>query len=229
MRSRHYFGMISAILGMLVFQSNAEAAVVSINIKSAGSSAQDISGPNAGISFDEPSREILNFVGDATLFIFRRNTRISLDPNRGVSDRFQMATINGGDASIFRFEKNNSIDQSFSGVWHAGDDQVAFYNNNGPSGYHAPNFGPDSFIGFRFGDGADFRYGYIEVLWNWTGDRTTSTFEILSAAYEDQLNTPILAGAQSVCGGQVPEPTSMAIFSLGVLGMAYRARRKAKA
>ena len=30
-------------------------------------------------------------------------------------------------------------------------------------------------------------------------------------------------------GGQVPEPTSMAIFGLGALGMAYRAGRKAKA
>lgn len=30
-------------------------------------------------------------------------------------------------------------------------------------------------------------------------------------------------------GGQVPEPTSMAIFGLGALGMAYRARRKTKA
>ncbi|MCE2815042.1 MAG: PEP-CTERM sorting domain-containing protein [Planctomycetaceae bacterium] len=30
-------------------------------------------------------------------------------------------------------------------------------------------------------------------------------------------------------GGQVPEPTSMAIFGLGALGFAYRARRKSKA
>lgn len=30
-------------------------------------------------------------------------------------------------------------------------------------------------------------------------------------------------------GGAVPEPTSMAIFGLGALGLAYRARRKAKA
>jgi len=29
-------------------------------------------------------------------------------------------------------------------------------------------------------------------------------------------------------GGQVPEPTSIAIFGLGALGLAYRARRKAK-
>lgn len=29
--------------------------------------------------------------------------------------------------------------------------------------------------------------------------------------------------------GEVPEPTSMAIFGLGTLGLAYRARRKAKA
>ena len=33
----------------------------------------------------------------------------------------------------------------------------------------------------------------------------------------------------SGAGGEVPEPTSMAIFGLGALGMAYRARRKSKA
>jgi sulfatase modifying factor 1 len=33
----------------------------------------------------------------------------------------------------------------------------------------------------------------------------------------------------SIGGGQVPEPTSMAILGLGALGMAYRTRRKAKA
>jgi hypothetical protein len=138
-----------------------------------------------------------------------------------------MATIDGSDASIFRFARSESIGPGFTGEWDADGDVVAFYNNNDDD-YNAPSFGPDSFIGFRFGDGTDFRFGYIEVLWNWTTDRETSTFEILSAAYEDQLNTPILAGAQPV-GGEVPEPTSMAIFALGALGMAYRARRELKA
>ncbi|MCE2801449.1 MAG: PEP-CTERM sorting domain-containing protein [Planctomycetaceae bacterium] len=30
-------------------------------------------------------------------------------------------------------------------------------------------------------------------------------------------------------GGEVPEPTSMAIFGLGAFGLAYRNRRKQKA
>lgn len=36
-------------------------------------------------------------------------------------------------------------------------------------------------------------------------------------------------GSSPSGGGAVPEPTSMAIFGLGALGFAYRARRKAKA
>jgi hypothetical protein len=38
-----------------------------------------------------------------------------------------------------------------------------------------------------------------------------------------------ISGAGGGAGGEVPEPTSMAIFGLGALGMAYRARRKSKA
>lgn len=225
MKTTSWFGAFAIVLGILGSQDTSKGAVVSINIKSAGSPAEDISGVNAGLSWGD-TRSVLNFVGDATLAIQRRNSRISLDPDAGTNTSFTMATIDGSDASIFRFAKNESIGPAFTGVWDASDDDVAFYNNNDDD-YHAPSFGPDSFIGFRFGDGTDFRFGYIEVLWNWTGDRETSTFEILSAAYEDQLNTPISAGAQPA-GGEVPEPTSMAIFGLGALGMAYRARRKVK-
>lgn len=38
-----------------------------------------------------------------------------------------------------------------------------------------------------------------------------------------------ISGVGGGAGGEVPEPTSMAIFGLGALGMAYRARRKSKA
>jgi len=225
MKTRFWLGVIAMIVGILGLQGISNGAVVSINITSAGSPARDISGLNAGLNFGD-TLNVSNFVGDATLSIQRRTARIALDPDSGTNTRsFRMATLDGGEASIFRFAKNESIGPSFTGVWDATDDDVAFYNNNGSSGYNAPNFGQDSFIGFQFGDGTDFRFGYLEVLWNWTGDRTTSTFEILSAAYEDQLNTPILAGAPPA-GGEVPEPTSMAIFGLGALGIAYRARRK---
>lgn len=224
MKTRSWLVAIAILIGILGSPGTTNGAVVSINIRSAGSPAQDISGLNAGIiNFGDSSRSVSNFVGDATLSIQRRSSRIALDPDPGTNTDFRMATLDGTDASIFRFAKNDPIGPSFTGVWDATDDDVAFYNNN-DSDYNAPSFGPDSFIGFRFGNGTDFRYGYIEVLWTWTGDRATSSFEILSAAYEDQLNTPILAGAQPT----VPEPTSMAIFGLGVLGMAYRARRKAR-
>lgn len=224
MKTRFWFGVIAMIVGILGLQGISNGAVVSINITSAGSPARDISGLNAGLNFGD-TLNVSNFVGDARLSIQRRSSRICLDPDSGTNTRsFRMATLDGGEASIFRFAKDESIGPSFTGVWDATDDDVAFYNNN-DNDYNAPNFGQDSFIGFQFGDGTNYRYGYIEVLWTWTGDRETSTFQILSAAYEAQLNTPILAGAQPA-GGEVPEPTSMAIFGLGALGIAYRARRK---
>jgi len=102
-------------------------------------------------------------------------------------------------------------------------DDTVIFPDTVPS--FSPDFGPNSFIGFRFASLGGFKYGYIEVLWNWTGTPSTSSFQLLSAAYEDQANTAIVTPAGSV----VPEPTSMAIFGLGALGMAYRARRKSKA
>ena len=83
---------------------------------------------------------------------------------------------------------------------------------------YSPAFGPNSFLGFKDSLG---RFGYIEVTWD-----GVNSFELISAAYE---STPGVAIQTPDGSGAVPEPTSMAIFGLGTLGMAYRARRKAKA
>lgn len=223
MKIRYWLGVIGVVVGIIGSQGTSNGGVVSIDITSAGSPAQDISGQNAGLNYGDSALVVENFVGDARLDIYRRSSRISFDPVNGSNDSFRLATLDGSKASIFRFAKNEVIGSDFAGEWDTDRDDVAFYTDDA-GGHNALNFGPDSFIGFRFGTASSYRYGYIEVLWNWTGAPETSTFEILSAAYEDQLNTPILAGAQP--GSEVPEPTSMAIFGLGALGMAYRARRK---
>jgi hypothetical protein len=96
---------------------------------------------------------------------------------------------------------SNTLDSSFQGLF----------------GAISPAFGPNSFLGFKDSLG---RYGYIEVTWD-----GVDKFQLISAAYE---STPGVA-IQTPSGGAVPEPTSMAIFGLGALGFAYRARRKSKA
>lgn len=77
-----------------------------------------------------------------------------------------------------------------------------------------PDFGPSSFVGFRAGNGAGgFHYGYIEATWT----NATKTFQILSAAYETDVNTAIAAGAA------IPAPGAIAL--LGLAGLAGRRRR----
>jgi hypothetical protein len=78
----------------------------------------------------------------------------------------------------------------------------------------SPNFGAGSFMGFRFGSSGSYNYGYLEVTWN----STTTTWQILSGAYESTVNTAIAAGATPV-----PAPSALALLALG--GGAFRRAR----
>ena len=195
-----------------------QAAVININLAAAGTDSVNITGLNAGKTFDSGRTEVPGFLGTNELRIRFDSDRIGLDPE----DNMRIA-IDGGGTSPHSFGAGATIDGSFGGTWSNSNSNTVFYSND-PS--FSPDFGPNSFIGFRFrfSSGGGFNYGYIEVLWNWTGTPSTSSFQLLSAAYEDQENTAIVTPGGSV----VPEPTSMAIFGLGALGMAYRARRKSK-
>ena len=196
-----------------------QAAVININLAAAGTDSVNITGLNAGKTFGSARTEVPGFVGTDELRIRFDSSRIGLDPE----DSMRIA-IDGGATSPHSFGAGATIDGSFGGTWSGINVNTTFYSDD-PTFYpsFSPDFGPNSFIGFRFSSGGGFNYGYIEVLWNWTGTPSTSSFQLLSAAYEDQENTAIVTP-----GGSVPEPTSMAIFGLGALGMAYRARRKSK-
>ena len=92
------------------------------------------------------------------------------------------------------------------------------YNTLFASGSHvSPDFGPDSFIGFKSADG---HYGWLEVTW----DSSTGNFEILDGAYENVAGVAIQAGAVAA----VPEPAS-ALGTLGLLagGTFFRRRQQA--
>ena len=91
------------------------------------------------------------------------------------------------------------------------------------STYSAPDFTRGSYMGFRFGSGSSYKYGWLEMTW----DSTSSQFQILSGAYESSPNTQILAGAT----GATPVPESTASGGLmGLLlgGAALRQWRKSR-
>ena len=79
------------------------------------------------------------------------------------------------------------------------------------------SFGTGSFMGFRFGSGTNWNYGYLEVTW----DSTNNTFQILSGAYESTANTAILAGATAAV--PVPAASLLALMALG--GNSFRRSR----
>ena len=83
----------------------------------------------------------------------------------------------------------------------------------------APDFGPNSFLGFRTIAG---QYGYIEVLWT----ASTSTFKLVSAAYESTPGVAIQTPGGGGGGGAVPEPASGAVVALLMGGTALRQWRK---
>lgn len=192
-----------------------QAAVININLAAAGTNSVNITGLNAGKTFGSSVTNVNNFIGTNRLRIRFDSSKIGFDPENNMT-----MAINGGSTSPHRFGAGATIDGSFGGTWSSANGETTFYSSD-PS--FSPDFGANSFIGFRAPSGSGFIYGYIEVLWNWTGTPSTSSFQLLSAAYEDQEDTAIVTPA-----GSVPEPTSMAIFGLGALGMAYRARRKSK-
>lgn len=119
----------------------------------------------------------------------------------------------GGFCSPINFGAGATIDATAGGG--------GFQDSTFPSmfgtvfGNTSPAFGPNSFLGFKDSLG---RYGYIEVTWD-----GVDKFQLISAAYE---STPGVAIQTPSGGGAVPEPTSIAIFGFGALGMAYRARRR---
>jgi len=197
---------------VMVIALRADAAIVNINLASAGSGSTNITGANAGMTFGQSKVTVSSFVTGGDLDIFYNSTTgIGLDGDGNL--RF---AITGGTSSPRNYASGATIDSTatYSGV----DTQTFFYNGvSTPS--NAADFGANRFMGFRFGSGVNYNYGYIEVLWTWTGTPSTSTFQLLSAAYESTVNQSIVAG------GATPIPGAgglMVLLALG--GGAFRRR-----
>ena len=73
------------------------------------------------------------------------------------------------------------------------------------------NLGETGYVGFGFGSGIDFNYGWIEFTVN-NGEMTMTGF-----AYNDEVN-------QSITVGQIPAPGALSL--LAIAGIASRRRRR---
>jgi MYXO-CTERM domain-containing protein len=75
-------------------------------------------------------------------------------------------------------------------------------------------------MGFRFGDGTNWNYGWIEVTWTWGGSPQNSSFQILAAAYESNVGAAIVTPS-----GVVPLPGAAGLAAVGLVGLRGRRRR----
>ena len=200
-------GVVSTVIAL-----RTDAAIVNINLASAGFPFKDITGLNAGMTFGQSKVSVSNFVTNGRLEIFYNGTNgIGLD-----GDFDLQFAITGGTSSPRNYASGATIDSTatYSGT----DTETFFYDGFSTPKTNVANFGAGSHVGFRFGSAGNFNYGYIEVRWTWTGTASTSTFELLSAAYESTANTAILAGATPI-----PAPSALALLALG--GGAFRRAR----
>jgi hypothetical protein len=198
-------GYLAASVGASVLgTAPSEAAIVDIDL---GPSGFNILGLGGGVA-PGGSTSIGNFpeTGGMTLFIFNGAASAW-----GLSPGSNFANENTY-GSVTNFAQNALIDSSaFNG-------ERSLFSYKGD----APDFGPGSYMGFRFPNGSGESYGWLEVTWT----AATKEFEILSGAYESVPGVGIPAGAVAV-----PEPTTMTLTGIAALALgagAIRRSRKAR-
>ena len=195
------------VTGALMATATSEAAIVMIDLTSVG--GKDITGYNGGVA----SGQFLNIsdwlgAGTGTLELYNGiNYFWGLDGD----DALNFA-VNGSVASPRDFASASSIDAS--ATWSGQYSETLFRLNT----FSSPDFGPGSFMGFRFGSAGNYNYGYLEVTWNFS----TSTFKILSGAYESDVNTAILAGATAAA---IPLPAASLLALMALGGNSFRRSR----
>lgn len=220
---------LAAAVGASTLAATSDAAIVNLDFSA-------LSGPNAGLASDAEGSISLQgldarLTGTLHTFnakVFGSNIYTGLagsgvdivnsDYIYAMPQRFSAGSTIDGNASyflgdhrysVFRFEYRGYYYEPYTnegnyypGYWEGGDT------------YTSPNFGADSFLGFR----SNGHYGWLEVTWN----SSTQVFEILGGAFEDVAGVGIEAGAVA----SVPEPASV-LGTIGLLaGGAFVRRRK---
>jgi len=219
--------MRTACVVAMFFAGQADAGIVMIDLTSAGTGGIDITGTNAGKTYASAKTAVDGFVPGGDLDVFCGYSSSSGSSLRALGldgdGNLRFAHNDGVLASPRNYAAGQTIDGTAD--YSSSDNETMFYFNSSFDGtHHSADFGANSYMGFRFGNSTDgYRYGYIEVLWTWTGDPATSTFELLSAAYESDVNTAIIAGA--AVGPAVPGPGVAGLATIGLAVIGRRRRR----
>lgn len=201
-------GYLATGLGASTLATSAvEAAIIVLDV---GPGGFNIEGVNAGLApggyqmipFPTSSQYWLGLFNDYTNGYFSL-LGIGMGPRSGVA-------FTGGPASPRNFAAGEIIDAS--ATFTSGFYEPMFRVQTPYTAVLSPDFGPDSYLGFRSTGG---NYGWLEVTW----DQATAEFEVLAAAYETQVGVGIAAGA-------VPEPPVGALAALALGGAAYARWRR---
>ena len=203
-------------VGTGALATSAEAAVVTIDVSPTGF---NITGVNGGVNANDfAARSNFPTNGAGLLYLFNYTGKTGLGfSNGGVAGIAAGTSISQPNATPVNFAAGALIDATAGGSAFA----ASYYASVFKFGANvSPNFGPNSFLGFRDNLG---RYGYIETTWN----STTREFQIFSAAYESDVGV----GIRTPGGAAVPEidPSGLASalsLVMGSAAMLEQRRRK---
>jgi hypothetical protein len=193
--------------------SAVEAAIITIDI---GPTGVNIAGINAGLQPGERRDQPFPTPDQYWLGLFNNYTDatgavtilgLAMGPTAGIA-------FTGGYASPRNFASGELIDAAAN---FTSDFLTAVFRVQYPYGtLAAPDFGPNSFIGFRTSGGS---FGWLEVTWS----QAAAEFQILAGAYESEPGVGIRAGQA------VPEPATNALAALALGGGAYARWRRRRA
>lgn len=224
--------LTAGICGGVLGTSSSDAAIVAIDVSG-------MSGNNAGLAAGQ-LQEFINLTGGLRLTAANAHVFYDGAPGQiiatGLGGVLATGTNrsylgwNSGYANPAAFAYGTTIDSAAPANWMNEVILTGFYVNylGAPTTSSAFTTTP-SYMALRFNAAFDsgnpqYHYGYLEVTW----DSANKQFQVLSGAYNDVLDQPILAGATPV-----PEPSGGAlaggaVAALVMGGAAARRWKKAQ-
>lgn len=184
-----------------------------------------ISGPNAGIS-PGGYLAVSNWVLGSLLTLANGSSAASARGLGGTNIAFGVSSYQY--ASPLNVATGTTIDaKAYFSIFDGNSvfklDVYSYYYNS-TNTYTSPDFGPGSYLSFYVIDSfSNAYYGWIEITWS----GSTNTWEILSAAYESQAGTAILAGDTGSVSAPAPSPAFLLALIVGGAALRqWRQRRR---
>jgi len=195
----------------MTFASTASAGIIELDINQTiiqGGTLADVGGCATGF--------LGGTIADANLKLDQdcNGTDISLKLDGG-----QFWKVNGTDLALLGSGVN--IDgTSFQG----GTPDALYYAmfNNLPTTDFISDF-EDMFVAFKSASG---KFGYISLDWNFDKDTTIGALTVNKAFYQDTAGVAITTHDVARNNVEVPEPSTLAIFALGIMGLVSRRFKK---